>query len=94
MMSDIIIDRHDGPWRVEVDPGDMWCNRAAARSYDDHAGTWGGSGVAVNPAGVRLHFQFGSYDTMTACVRCGFGWLWRGGQPFGGGLDIIAKDAK
>jgi hypothetical protein len=90
---DFILERDDGPWRIEVDPEMMWFNRSASRSHDDTDGTFGGSAMAVNPAGTKLPVAFGSYDTMTACVKRGVEFLWRGGEhtALNSGLDIIAK---
>jgi hypothetical protein len=93
MERDFIVERADGPWRLEVDPEMMWFNRSASRSRDDTDGTFGGSALAVNPAGIKMPIAFGSYDTMTVCVKRGIGFVWRGGEhaPLMSGLDIIAK---
>jgi hypothetical protein len=93
MERDFIVERNDGPWRLEVDPEMMWFNRSASRSLDDTDGTFGGSAYAVNPKGIKLAVPFGSYDTMSACVKHGIMFAWRGRHPLDGGLDIVAKDA-
>lgn len=94
LVRDFIVEREDGPWRLEVDPGQMWFNRSASRSHDDTDGTFGGTAWAVNPKGTKMTVAFGSYNTMTECVKRGIAFSWRGrlGTPFDGGLDIIAKD--
>jgi hypothetical protein len=88
----IVVERYDGPWRLVVDPEQMWFNRSASRSYDDRNGTFGGSALAVNPKGTAIAIPFGSYNTMTACVKRGVAFAWRGRAPLDGGLDVIAKD--
>lgn len=73
---------------------DLWFNRSASRcKWTDHTGTWGGSGrMMLHDADkLGMPFMFGSYDTMTECVKQPIATSWRG-RAWCSGIDITAKE--